>query len=306
MDFVESVKDRIEFLIAQLEKCPTTGKLHAQVGIGMKQLTRATFFHKALRYDEGENKGGHPKILIKSGTVPEFVKYHRKEETRVPESDGGWRLEYGEVPESKQGKRSDLDQIVEMVREQKSNTEIMDTVSSAIRYLPMIAQARREYKELAERPMEEINLRPWQEEFLLTLKGQVKPRRIFWVNSPYSGVGKSSTMRYFMCKKLLTVCIGDVDMRNFLCAYKEEQVIWFDLPRDMILSADVINALELLSNTGYLHSGKYQSTNAFVWSHIVVTSNREPPHDRLPNRIVDMYIGEDGYACDRPAPQVVG
>jgi hypothetical protein len=154
-----------------------------------------------------------------------------------------------------------------------------------------------------EKPIENIVLRPWQETLLQHLQGQVVPRRIFWLWSPLSGVGKTTTMRYFDAKKLVSILpvTGSSALTNILYAYQQQQVIWFDLSRDTPIEGALRENLEQLSNCGPMLSTKYQSMKKWVTAHIVVTSNREPPLTLLPKRILPLYLNADGEHAPDPS-----
>jgi hypothetical protein len=88
------------FFAGQLERCPTTGRLHLQCVI---QYTHAVTYKRVLRDFEAT---GH--LEQRKGTWDESIAYVTKEETRV---SGPW--EFGERPTP--GKRSDLDSVIQTV-----------------------------------------------------------------------------------------------------------------------------------------------------------------------------------------------
>lgn len=287
--WVEDRKD-VSFLTGQLEQCPETQRRHAQMFVMWTGRPRISQCKEHLAV-EGKERC-HLEMM--RGTVASSIRYCTKEDSRVSEADGGWRMEYGEPPINSQGKRNDLEMIRDLVREGKTTLEVIDVVPVALRYMREITSYRQLMDEVQLRPIEQIHLRDWQEELLLTLQGDVKPRRIFWIWSPFSGVGKSTTLRYFMANRLVSVLVGDKNISNMMSAYDKHKVIWFDFSRSNPLDALATDVLEQVSNTGYLFSGKYVSCQKWVFSHVVVTCNREPPHDRLPARIVEMRLDEDG------------
>jgi len=75
-------------------------------------------------------------------------------------------------------------------------------------------------------------------------------------------------------------------INDTMYAYESQKVIWFDIPRQHPLDAELTSQLETLSDGGVVGSSKYKSSNKIVDAHIVVTTNRPPPDDKLPNRII--------------------
>jgi len=68
------------------------------------------------------------------------------------------------------------------------------------------------------------------------------------------------------------------------------------------LDATATDILEKLSNGGYVFSGKYESMQKYVNAHIVVTCNRPPPEDRLPQRCREFRIDINGNRTEAVEP----
>lgn len=286
-------------------ECVVAGRMQLEMA-ARKHVQMFVVWEPRCRFGQVKNAlppGAH--IERMKGTPAEAWDYCCKTDTKVPLEEGGWELQWGERPVSKQGKRSDLEMIRDLVREGHSWVEIVDHVPSALRYRREVDSYRRELEELKERPMEEIKLRPWQEEFHASLDGPIKSRRIWWLWSPFSAVGKTTTMHAYAAKRPGELLVGDKVMSNLLCAYDKHRVIWFDFSRSDPLDASATTVLEQLSNGGPLFAGKYQSCQKWVSAHIVVTCNREPPVDRLPERIVAMYVDQTGMLSDQPVAELV-
>lgn len=288
--FWEDRKHLVDWLIGQLERCPRTGRLHCQGFIAFTKRLRPNQVREHLEF-EGKQTAHVERM---KGTIQQQRTYVHKDDTCVSRADGGWRMEFGDAPQSSQGKRSDLELIRDMIKDGASDLAVVDAVPGALRYFREMETYRRMLDETKKKPMEEIVLRDWQEELLSMLTGDVKPRRIFWVWSPHSAVGKTTTMRYIMANKLLEVAIGDKNLNNFMCSYRGQPVIWFDFSRSDPLDAVALDVLEKISNTGPVFSGKYSSCQKWVSAHVVVTCNRPPPDERLPNRCVEYRIDKDG------------
>lgn len=288
-------------IVGQLEKCPSTGKLHAQIAICFAGKPRYSQVRDLLAYKDG----GYPHVEGMRGTPKDLYAYVTKEDTRVLLAEGGWNLEVGNFlkQSSNQGRRTDCHSVLELLEDGKSDLEIVRAVPPAMKMFSGIDRLRMMISEEKEKPMESIVLRPWQTTFLEHLQGPVISRRIFWVWSPLSGVGKTTTMRYFDAKMLVSILpvTGSSALANILYAYQQHKVIWFDLSRDTPVEGMLRENLEQLSNCGPMLSTKYASVKKWVTAHIVVTSNREPPLQLLPKRILPVYIGADGNHAPDPS-----
>jgi len=276
---------KVEYLVGQLEVAPSTGHLHAQMF--------AVFIGRVRRNQVVEAFPG-ANVQRMESTVAECITYVTKEDTRAP---GGWQLELGDRPVSNQGKRNDLETIRDLVKQGMAWVDIIDFVPQAMRYAKEIKAYRLALEEKKEVEVENIELRPWQQELFALLQGPVQTRRIFWIWSAHSGVGKTTTLRVFGDMYRSTVLMGSRKMADLMHAYDvlTHRVIWFDLARSDPLDAEMTSILETLSNGGYVFSGKYESCQKRVRAHIVVTTNRPPPNDRLPQRIVEFRINENGH-----------
>lgn len=284
-------QEGLSYFCMKLEKAPTTGHLHGQ---GFTVWTRRMRFRQMKTLcPPGVNLKPKPA----DRTVSQCVEYVKKDRTTVPEEDGGWMLEWGKLEESKQGKRTDWEIIREMCKDGKSWVEIVEAVPRAMQYKNFIDQYLSGLAECKEVPMEEIQLRPWQEDLIQALKGPVLPRRIFWIWSAHSGVGKTTTFRYLSNNRVLPILslTGSSNINDILYAYNGQPVIWFDLSRNSVLDYKIFNVLESLSNCGPVFSPKYTSMTKHVSSHICVTSNFPPPLQELPKRIEVMELDEHGY-----------
>lgn len=278
---------KCEYLRGQLERAPETAHLHAQPCV---------VYPRRVRWGQvcDDFPGAHVERM--RGTLEQAIAYCTKEASRVPESEGGWSLELGERPVSNQGKRSDLEHIRDLVKDGLTWVDIIDHVPQAMRYAKEIRAYRLALEEKKDVEIEPVVLRDWQQELFSLLLGPVKTRRIFWVWSEHSAVGKTTTMRVFGDTYRSTVLSGTRKLSDLMHAYDvlTHRVIWFDLSRSDPIDAEMTTILEQLSNGGYVFSGKYESTQKRVKAHIVVTCNRPPPHDRLPERCVEYRINAIG------------
>jgi len=135
-------------------------------------------------------------------------------------------------------------------------------------------------------------LRPWQKEVLQLLDLPIRARRIIWIWSHESDTGKSTFGKYLATKKDV---IYHSKKQDLLYAFDNNEVIWFDLPREMQDDPNfslkfMYNLIESLSNQQRHLVGKFHSRMKLIRAHIIVTSNEPPPLDKLPKRIIEFEI----------------
>lgn len=109
------MKDHVAYLVCQVEEAPTTHKIHIQGYIQLDRNMRLSFVRGLLPRAHWE---------IRRGSHEEAKLYCKKEESRRV---GPWELGH-EV--GGQGKRNDLEDILTLVKEKKSNYEILDQVGA--------------------------------------------------------------------------------------------------------------------------------------------------------------------------------
>lgn len=109
-----------KFLHYQLERCPSTDRLHYQ-GLIVFENGRSMAAVKALI-------GGQPSVRIMNGTVEQSIVYCSKNETRV---EGPWSgpWSFGERPPG-QGKRKDLDVVQKLLDDGEPEEKIARTFFS--------------------------------------------------------------------------------------------------------------------------------------------------------------------------------
>lgn len=281
----ERLNDRdLDCGIAQPEVCPETKREHVQAFV---------VFPHNWRIGRVRDKYPGAHVEVMRARDPHVAwNYCKKDESWA----GTWRLERGELPEHRPGKRSDLEIIRDLVKEGKAWVAIVDHVPSALRYFKEVRAYRAALLDAQDVTVEEVCLRSWQREIFGLLDGPVQTRRIFWIWSPLSGVGKSTTMRVYSDMHKNTVLVGCRKLSDLMHAYDgaTHRVIWYDLARSDPLDAEMTSVLETLSNGGMIFSGKYESCQKRVRCHIVVTTNRPPPDDRLPLRCVSYRLNQAG------------
>lgn len=257
----------------QKEKGNETGKEHYQ---GWMQLLEKKTRKQLLDF---LHSGPHYEPAKASDTKQE--NYCTKPETRI---DGPW--EFGK--KEKQGARTDLKKVAEKVKTIGHKRAIIDEPHLYLQH----GKRLKELEEILNPPKVEtpfIVLYEWQAKVEAILETPPEKRKIIWIWSKESGTGKSTFFEY--CCSKYKVALGHPEKKRTLYAYEQtENIIWFDLAREVPLDAPLISQLEELSNQSLLMSEMYNPCIKKINSHIVVSSNRPPPHDRLPNRIVEISI----------------
>lgn len=163
----------------------------------------------------------------------------------------------------------------------------------------------REYYKQPSKKMKipEIDLREDQQELLKLFDEDPQPRKIIWIWSTTTGAGKSTFLKYTMCHK--NVLLGS-NFQNTMYMYDESRhdIIWFDVPRQQPLDAEFTSMLEKLANQMPQVSTKYTSQEKLVIAHIVVSCNRPPPHDKLPERLIEYNWNQYGSQVQEEDPDM--
>lgn len=105
--------DVMKFLVYQLEKAPTTGKLHVQGYVQLKKKARMSTVKGILHHDDAH-------LETSKGTPRQNLSYCTKADTRLL---GPW--EFGEKPTG-QGARNDLLEVAKEIKEGKTKREVAE------------------------------------------------------------------------------------------------------------------------------------------------------------------------------------
>ncbi len=123
----------MNYLCYQLERCPDTYRLHWQVYLELHKRHRVTGVKKII--------GNKAHIELCKGQPSENRKYCSKDDTAMPNTF----QEYGEITpdvEKQQGKRTDCTKIIDLIKQGKTDGEILTECSSALRMLNYLQKAR--------------------------------------------------------------------------------------------------------------------------------------------------------------------
>ena len=116
------VSDQVKYLVYQIERAPTTGQLHAQGFINLKQSRKLSWLKKLINRDNT----AHCEI---AHDVPASILYCQKSESRV---FGPW--EYGTKPPCGQGARMDLVSLWDNIKAGKRTHELLEADPNVARY----------------------------------------------------------------------------------------------------------------------------------------------------------------------------
>lgn len=105
-------KDKIKYLIYQLEKCPTTGRIHAQGYVELKVKVGKKLCQEILRT--------RCRVEARKGDRDQARDYCLKSETKI---EGPW--EYGEWDVT-QGTRNDIREMVELIKNGANDIELIE------------------------------------------------------------------------------------------------------------------------------------------------------------------------------------
>lgn len=198
-------------------------------------------------------------------------------------------FEYGTFTAG-QGTRSDLMDIKKRIDNGETLLDIAnDHFGSMVRYHKGL-QWYQTVKQEKRPPVEEVEYYPWQEILFQKLEEEPVMRRILWIWSTSSGTGKTTTSKMIMNKYWGKVLIGSKEMKRTLYAYNNHRIIIFDCSRADPHDAHFLSQIEALSNQTCHLSEMFTPCMKTVISHIVIFSNRPPPIDKLPDRIVEFQV----------------
>lgn len=258
--------DRAQFtyLIMQQEVCPDTGREHWQ---GYAELSKQT------RFDTIKDYLGDPAVHIEKrrGTAQQAADYCKKDRSRA---SGGETVEFGSL--SRPGTRSDITYMVDLIKEGKSNLDLIERVpGSFCRYFKGVDRIRME--------LDSKEARAWRDLQVHVLYGE-------------TGTGKT---RYVYANYPIE-SIYKLDVANNLWwdGYHGENVLLIDDFYGWIKYGQLLNVLD-----GYPFRCEVKGGFCWAkWTIVYLTSNRHPSTwfkqmgltPALARRITDMQ------RCDSP------
>ncbi len=250
----------------QIELAPTTNKEHYQIYVE---------FIKPMSHKKAAKVIGYPgaHMEVRRGTRQEARNYCSKDDTYLRS-----RFEYGTWIKG-QGHRGDIEDLVEMIKEGKSDYEILKTDANLInKYQKFIGRTReilqeQESKEYLTKWAEGWEPRDYQQEWMMRMRGQ-NDRQITVIVDETGGAGKTQFTKWMVATQGATR-FTNAKTKDIAYAYNYEKYICIDLSRTQ---QDRINwgVIEDLKN-GCLFSTKYESrTKWFEPPKIILMMNQMP------------------------------
>lgn len=244
--------DKIQFLTWQLEKCPTTAKIHVQAFI----ITKDKITYKSLI----SILGVKCHIEVAKGSIDECIRYCNKSETRFKK--GKTHGDIKNVVHSAQGKRNDLDTFytdiknnfikgikpIEIFEKENDNKNL----SKIIRYYPSM---NRIYNDLL---------------FKNNMKNMDKPLNVIFI---YGEAGTGKTKYVYNNHEMKDI------YKPHLCSdkiwfdgYSNQKVLFLDEFRGQIQFTFLLQLLDLYALSLPIKGGFVSK----AWTTVYMVSNKAP------------------------------
>jgi hypothetical protein len=217
--------------------------------------------------------GARVHVESANGSAEQNRVYCTKPEGRIA---GPW--EYGTM--IGKGQRTDLKKFVEAsalepLTEQQLIEEFTEITAKYPRFVTRVLAFYREAS-VATVPFTPLN--GWQSDLHDYLQTRPDRRKISWYYEPTGGVGKTTFVHGFSIKSKYVITGGK--HADIYYAYNYEEVVFFDLPRDMEDKVPY-SVMESFKN-GYFLSTKYECRRVkFNVPHVVVFANFLPDRTKL-------------------------
>jgi len=218
---------------------------------------------QGYEWEEREGKW----VKLRGATPSKARAYCMKEDTRVA---GPWEL--GVWAEPAQGKRTDLKDFMEDVKlGKRAHDLIEDHPEVAAKYPGFFSLYCNKHRKVE--PMENVEVRPWQQWTLDLIKTNPDDRSVYWFYDEKGGSGKTFLTKYisYLYPNEMFLCNGG-KAADICFAYNGEKVVIFNYARD---HADYVGygPIEQLKD-GIFFSSKYQSMmKRFDPPHVLIFAN---------------------------------
>lgn len=262
--------------VAQMERCPSTGRLHIQGYLITKDPRRMAWMknnvHNTAHWEAA--RGSHEQCYD----------YCTKELTRV---EGYLPKHWGGMERDKaQGKRNDMNDAIQLAKEAAAaGGQIQDIVKAVAREAPgAYVRYHAGFQALAEELVEddtedeeEMAWHPWQAALITELGLRPDKRTIYWFEDTVGGAGKSTIVNKFTREGKGILLEGKVADMKYAYMNNKKQVVFFDISRTM---AENMNHLyqfaEQLKNGQFMNTKFKSKEVTFKRPHVVFFSNGPP------------------------------
>lgn len=274
----------IQLYACQLEVCPTTNNLHMQGYVEFKSVKSLRWLQQSFLTGAHFEKAVAPrKYGVDYCSKPGGTDFFLYDPNDLMAAD-------------EQKKKPDAIDYTEVKAFIQAATNWRDVVNTDNEMVNRALRAKLSWcKEIfAAKPppvptVPPLNLYKYQLDLLARLNEDFQKRRIFWVWSEQSGVGKSTLYDIIQANFNDTFVAPVTNMNDATTMYSNERITLFDVPRAFnVREPGFIAYLERISDQSRTSSGKYMGKTV-VWNcHVVVFSNSPPPTDLLPGRFVEI------------------
>lgn len=270
-----NLKD-VSYFCWQLEKCPTTERLHYQGFVVCERTKRLSAMKKIHSTAHWESC---------NGSFDDNKKYCTKEESRI---EGPW--EKG-TPPMGQGKRTDIIDAINCLTTDGYHVMLQRFPEVYVKYHSGIDAYAMKVKKLPDMAMPSNGWYIWQVELLNYLLSPPDNRTIVWVYDFKGGRGKSTLCKFLICNHNGLLLQGKINDMSF--AYDEKyKIVMFDVSRTQAENLDHLYSFAEQLKNGVIFSPKYTSgMKVFSPPHVVFFANSMPQEgkwteDRL--KLIDL------------------
>lgn len=258
-DLPEIQTEHVQYYVFGREKAPSTGMLHLQGYIELKNQLRMSSVKQIINCE-------HAHLELRRGSQNEAITYCKKEDQK-PYEWGNPKQAKFDPKKSPQTKHevivNELDIVKKLIRDGATTDDFIEDHSAYwFKYKFFI----KDYMDLQQRKAEQAKLDAWAEEVKLNkhqekmvkMVNEQNDREITWIADAKGGMGKTWLSKYLLAKNKGQVArFTNAKTADIALAYNGEGLVIFDFSRtvDGKVNYGIIEALK----NGMLFSGKYES-----------------------------------------------
>lgn len=260
----------VDWMTYQLERCPTTQRLHGQGCVHFNTpKTMKAALRALLQVDvHGETHGW---VRPQERSNESNVAYCNKDETRVR---GPWTHGTPHSNQERVDPEAKTERDIMLIRNKRKWVDVL-TDPDTRHIAKCRLQWTREIFNSTLRPVTPSpNPVPWLEPVVPMLASDPVPRRIIWIQAE-AATGKSTFLQWLRTAHGAQI-VQSLEFSRVMNAHKGERIIAVDTSRTLTLTHTQLETLEFLSNGGFQQSPMYGGAEREVRAHIVVASNYDP------------------------------